>query len=498
MFYFSKSKYCDFKQCPKIPWLKKYKPEEYAVDDETQARFAAGNEVGDLAMGLFGEYVEVTILREDGTPDLKAMERYTAFCLKEGRETVCEASFNYNGLYCAVDILRKNGASYDIYEVKSSTSPDHHVYISDTAYQKYVLGKCGVKVGRVYIVTINSGYVFDGTLDLKKLFDVTDVTSLVEKEIGAVEGDLKEAEKVMASKTEPAIGISEACNTPYPCAFFGYCTRDLPSPSVFHLYRLGYKQKLALYERGIRSYEDVLRDGSGLNDLRRRQVEFALAEKGTHVDKEGIGAFLQTLSYPLYFLDFETVQPVIPRYVGTKPYQQIPVQYSLHILREADAAPEHREFLGRSEEDPRRALAERLVADIPADVCVLAYNKAFECSRLKELAEAFPDLSDHLLKIRDNIKDLLDPFQKGYYYNRDMGGSFSIKSVLPALYPDDPALNYHNLEGVHNGSEAMELFPKLKDMPADERAEAERNLLKYCELDTFALVKVFEELKRVS
>ncbi len=498
MFYFSKSKYCDFKQCPKIAWLKKYKPEEYLVDAETQARYTAGNEVGDLAMGLFGDFVEVTSYRADGTLDLKKMKALTRMYLAEGRENICEAAFDYQGLYCAVDILRKTQQGYDIYEVKSSTSPEHHVYVVDTSYQKYVLQKCGVKVNRVFVVTLDPLYVFNGVLDLHRLFKITEITALVDEELGTVEESLQEAEKVMSSKEEPAIDLSASCNDPYPCAFFGYCTRNLPSPSVFCLYRLAYEKKLALYREGIRSYKDVLESGGPLNEMRRRQVEFALEDRGTHIDREGIDGFLQTLTFPLYFLDFETVQPAIPRYIGTRPYQQIPVQYSLHILKEPGGELEHREFLGRPEEDPRRALAERLVADIPQDVCVLAYNKTFECTRIKELAAAFPDLQAHLLKIKENIKDLLDPFQRGYYYNRDMGGSFSIKSVLPAIYPDDPALNYHNLEGVHNGSEAMELFPRLKEMSEGERAEAERNLLKYCELDTYALVKVYEELKRVS
>ena len=129
---------------------------------------------------------------------------------------------------------------------------------------------------------------------------------------------------------------------------------------------------------------------------------------------------------------------------------------------------------------------------------MLAYNKSFECSRIHELSDLFPDLCEHLGDIEGNIRDLIDPFQAGYYYNRAMGNSFSIKSVLPAIYPNDPALDYHNLEGVHNGSEAMAIFPAIKDMPPEEAKEARRNLLKYCELDTFAMVKVWEELVRVT
>ena len=129
-------------------------------------------------------------------------------------------------------------------------------------------------------------------------------------------------------------------------------------------------------------------------------------------------------------------------------------------------------------------------------VCVTAYNKSFECGKLKELAELFPDPAEHLLDISENIVDLITPFQSGLYYNRAMGGSFSIKSVLPALFPDETSLDYHNLEDIHNGSEAMSAFPAMEHMPPDELERTRRNLLKYCELDTLAMVKVWEELKR--
>ena len=175
---------------------------------------------------------------------------------------------------------------------------------------------------------------------------------------------------------------------------------------------------------------------------------------------------------------------------------QIPFQYSLHYIEHEGGELKHKEFLAESGPDPRRALAERLCEDIPMNVCVTAYNKAFECTRLKELAFEFPDLAEHLLNIRDNIVDLLVPFQSGWYYNRAMGGSFSIKSVLPAIFPDDPSLDYHNLEGVQNGGEAMTIFPQIKDMPPEKQAKARHDLLKYCELDTYAMVKVWEELVR--
>ena len=144
-----------------------------------------------------------------------------------------------------------------------------------------------------------------------------------------------------------------------------------------------------------------------------------------------------------------------------------------------------------------RAIAERLCEDIPKNVCVTAYNKAFECARLKELAGYFPDLADHLLTIECNMKDLLVPFQSGYYYNKSMGGSFSIKSVLHALFPNDPALDYHNIDQIHNGGEAMTIFPQIQYMSEEDKATTRHNLLKYCELDTFAMVKLWEKLQEV-
>lgn len=230
------------------------------------------------------------------------------------------------------------------------------------------------------------------------------------------------------------------------------------------------------------------------NDKQLCQIEFALQDKGTYVEKENIRDFLSNLSFPLYFLDFETMQPVIPKYIRTKPYAQISFQYSLHYIENEGSELKHKEFLAESGTDPRRALAEKLCSDIPMGVCLTAYNKAFECTRIKELAETFPDLTEHLLNIKDNIVDLLVPFQSGYYYNRAMGGSFSIKSVLPAIFPDDPELDYHNLEGVHNGGEAMTIYPKIQFMAPEEQKAARHNLLKYCELDTYTMVKVWEAL----
>lgn len=494
---FSKSKYCLHIQCPKILWLKKYKPEEFAQDSSVENRMVTGNVVGDLAMGLFGDYTEVTVLDKEGKPDISAMIEKTKQCLLDGVENICEASFNYNGLYCAVDILRKEKDGYAIYEVKSSTAP-HYIYIVDISYQKYVLEKCGIKITGTYVVNIDSDYLFDGTLDIQKLFKITDVSAMVEDEysVHSIEAELDFAKRIINSPEEPNFDLDVRCENPYPCGFWKYCSKHLPTPSVFDIYRMPFKKCIELYKQGVIELKDVLAY-TKLNALQKQQIDFALNERQPHIDKDGIQQFLNGLSYPLYFLDFETMQLVIPEYPNSKPYQQITFQYSLHYIESKNGKLKHKEFLGISGEDPRRALAERLVADIPENACVLAYNRGFERGRIKELSQLFPDLADKLMNIHANIQDLIDPFHHGHYYTKAIGNSFSIKSVLPAMFPNDFELDYHNLEGVHNGGEAMTLFPLIKDLPPAEQEIARRNLLKYCELDTYAMVKIWQKLKEL-
>ena len=218
-------------------------------------------------------------------------------------------------------------------------------------------------------------------------------------------------------------------------------------------------------------------------------------------NKQFISRFAETnmrqLSYPIYFLDFESFQQAIPLYDNSHPFEQIVFQYSLHYVEHEGGPLHHKEYLAEPGEDPRRGLAEQLCRDIPTDVCVTAYNMSFEKGRIKGLAQLYPDLADHLMNIHDHIVDLMIPFRNKDYYCRAMQGSYSIKYVLPALFPDDPALDYHNLEGIHHGGEASAAFSNMPYMTSDLLEKARHNLLKYCELDTYAMVKVWERLKEV-
>ena len=492
----SKSKYCSAVQCVKMLWLKANRPEEIDESVMNEAVLETGNEVGDLAMSLFGDFVEVPFDK-----DLTKMLEKTDELIENCTEIIAEASFAYEGLFCSVDILKNKGnREVEIYEVKSSTEVKD-IYIHDVSYQHYVLSKLGYNVTRVCLVYINKHYVRHGDLDIHELFSIEDLTVEAKSNFELVEQNIDHYRKVMELKDDPDIDVGTHCSNPYDCGFFKYCTRNLPSPNVFDVSRLTINKKVKLYKNGIVSFKDLENAGE-LNDSQMMQVEYELNDFPDYIDLDEIRIFLSELTYPLYFLDFESFQPAIPQYENSKPYEQIPFQYSLHYILEEGGELYHKEFLAYPGEDPRRALALQLVEDIPQDVCTLAYNMGFEKGRIKTLAEIYPDLRVDLMNIHDHIKDLMIPFQKKHYYNKAMKGSYSIKYVLPALFPDDPSLNYHNLEGVHNGQEASATFKAMENMDKEELEAWRKNLLKYCELDTYAMVKIYykmmEEARRIS
>lgn len=508
----SKSRYTKFCQCPKNLWLSVNEPDLAPVDAALEARFAEGNLIGDLAMGLFGPYVEVTAFKDDRL-DLETMIARTAELMADPScNVICEASFNVeNGDrtdYCAVDILRRKSGGWAIYEVKSSTShlgdevanPEKfHKYAVDISYQKYVLESAGVKVTGTYLVTLNSDYVRNGELNIQELFYVLDLGDLVADEYAKVPGQSKHAHSVLALESVPDIDLGMHCTDPYSCAYWDYCTcqkgLDLKNDSqtVFSLYRLGMAKKFEYFNSGIVSFEHALQ--LKLSKMQQMQVTCCLNDT-EYINPQGIKEFLDKISYPLYFLDFESMMQALPQYDGTRPYMQVCFQYSLHYIEQEGGELKHTAYLAPSDgKDPRRPLAEALCRDIPKDVCIMAYNDPFEKTRIKEMAEAFPDLADHLMNIYAHIVDLLVPFRAGHCYKPAMGGSFSIKSVLPALFPGYAELDYHNLSQlVQNGGDAMSIFPRMKDMSAEDEKEARQALLEYCKLDTLAMVRVWEKL----
>ncbi len=483
----SKSRYCRGIQCPKMLWLEKYKPAVIEESDNSSV-LEQGNVVHEVARYLFGEHINI-----EYTDNLNEMIKDTYRTIESYEDVIItEASFNYEKNFCSVDILKKNKDNYEIYEVKSSTGV-HDVYINDASYQYYVLTSLGLNVTKCSIITINSSYERVGNIELDKLFTINDITNEVKSLQPKVKENIKKINTYMDSDIERNEAIDDHCYNPYLCPFFSYCTRNLPHPNVFDITKTPGVTAMKLYKQGYITFEDLLK--AKIGKKYRERIEYDLYDKPDHIDKLSIKEFLDTFSYPLYFLDFETYQMPIPLYDYVHPYEQVPFQYSLHYYEKENGELLHTEYLGIPGTDPRRALAEQLVKEIPLNVCTLAYNMSFEKGVIKRLATIYPDLSEHLMNIHNHIKDLEDPFSKRYYYTKDMAGSSSIKKVLPALFPDDPSLDYHNLDLIHNGAEAMNSFAKMATMSKEELEYTRERLLRYCELDTYAMVKIYKKLK---
>ncbi|MCL2216823.1 MAG: DUF2779 domain-containing protein [Defluviitaleaceae bacterium] len=433
----SKSKFCAGLQCPKILWMDNHMPDRFDSSVVNNSLTEDGNAVGDLAKGYF---------RAD---------------------VIAGASFAWDGNFCSVDLLRRVSGGYELVDVKayavsegSQTKNVKPLYIQDMAYQVYVLNKCGINIKKVSILQLNRNYIRQGELDIHRLFVMIDCTDLVFRRQKNIEKRVGKIRAIATGESEPIFQTGSRCNNPNECGYKNWCFRHLPH-------------------------------GSG----KQQQQASAIAENlKPHINKKAIRDFLSTVRYPLYYLDFETFRQPVPLWDNLSPYTQIPFQYSVHIQQEPCGEAMHKEFLGKECVDPRRNLAERLCKDIPMDVCVLAYNMSFEKGRLKYLARIFPDLAPHLMNIHDNMADLAFPFQSGAYYCPQMGCSYSIKVVLPALFPDSPELNYSSLSLIKNGGDAMAAYATLHKQPQEEVPKIREALLAYCKLDTLAMVKILEKL----
>lgn len=511
-FCISKSRFVSaWVHCNKYAWLERYMPEKKApVTEFTEALFDNGHKVGELAKKYLGVEVDLTATKADGSQDSAKMLKETERHMKLGTKVLAEASFQYDGRFCSVDILARNDdGTYDMYEVKSSREkepqkknprPIEPRYIKDASYQRYVLEHCGVPLKRVYLVLLSRNYVRGKTLDLDQYFVKVDVTAKTAAMQGEVAAKLADLQPVVTDSNEPASVICGGCKD---CEYFGYCGRNIPTPSPFNVQGLDFSIKCQYFNDGV-SFFDVPKKYIKLSKFAQRQIAYYNRPNDQYLDKAAVQAFLNKLSFPLYSLDFETYQATVPEYEGTSTNDAIPFQYSLHIMKKPDGdytegSPdlEERHFLDISGNDPRRGIAESLVANIPYGACVVAWNESTERKIIKRLAAAFPDLKDHLLSF--SYEDPSKLFKNGHYYVPAMGGRYSIKNVAPALYPDDPNMDYHKLEGnVKNGAQAMAAIALSKHMTPEELAKLQQDLQVYCGLDTMALVKILKKLYEVA
>jgi hypothetical protein len=477
------------RQCSKLLWFRyNAKDQIPAPDENQQAVFDQGKEVGELAQRLFpgGLVVAPDIIN----PSEVIAETQEAIL---SRRPLYEAAFSYHGGYARADILVPvAGDAWDLVEVKSTTSLKDEVHLPDIAFQTFVLTGAGIKLRKCFLAHINNEFVRHGPIDPKKFFTLAEVTQVVSAMSRDIADQIDAMQRVIGAKSHPDVQIGPQCDSPYTCALHDRCWSFLPEASVFTLYRGGQKA-FSLLDRGIQKIADIPAEVE-LTDNQSIQRAAVLAGQ-PHIDRPALTAFLGQLEYPVSYLDFETIGTAIPLFDGVKPYQQVPFQYSLHILRSANAKAEHCQFLAEGTADPRPEFMRQLRADLPEIGSVVTYNASFENSRLKECCELLPEYKPWLRKVTPRIVDLLLPFRGFRYHHPDQHGSNSMKAVLPALTGG----GYDHLTIQEGGAASREfLRVTFGDVSAAERRRVRKALEEYCSLDTLGMVQIVNEIKRLT
>jgi len=482
----SKSRFQKGLQCPRALWLSVHEPQAAApVMESKQWIFDQGTEVGRLAQQLFAGGVEVT---EDYRHQREAIET-TRRLIEDGATVLYEPAFYFDGVLVRVDVLVKTGDVWDLYEVKSTTKvrPEH---VTDAAVQTYVVEGCGLTVRRVSIVHLDTSYVYEGgEYDVSSLFTVADVTAEARAFMPEVP-QLLESFRTMLEGPEPEVRVGSRCTTPYECDFSARCHAFMPAEHpITNLPRLSERALHALLDLGVTCIRDIPDDFSGLTSAQAQTVAAVKAGEPL-IRSDGLAAALGALTWPVYHLDFETINPALPLWPGTRPYQVIPFQYSIHV-HQRDGSFEHREYLHTDGTDPRRPLAERMLADLGEAGSITHYT-SFERQRLEGLAAAFPDLAGRIEAVLSRLFDL-EPVIKRFTTHPDACGRTSIKYVLPAWCPD---MSYAGLEIGDGQTASVRYTMAVRGMlSAEETEQLYADLLVYCGQDTFAMVRLLERLR---
>jgi len=492
----SKSKFILGQQCHKSLWLNinGIKPTNQP-DDSSIERLNAGNEVGEEAKKLFPGGVEIPFIK--GNDGFQKMCDLTSDAIKSGSHTIYEASFLREGVFIRVDIMHLLPEGWDIYEVKSSSSLRSY-HKEDASLQWYILDRViELELNNIYVITLNNKYSKDGDINTKKLFTLHDLSSFVLSNQVNVKDELNKILHVTDSDIEPKVDIGSHCKKPHECGYFDRCwpkkIKDLNS--VFRLYRLNTDKKLSLYNQGIDTFEK-LKPSIKLSSTQLNQIK-AYEALEPIINKVKINSFIEAVEYPISYFDFETFTDAVPIYDGQKAHMQMPFQYSLHIQDSIDSEHDelmHYEFIADINKDPRRAIAESLLKNLPERGTIMAYNQSFEISRIKDLADHCPDIATDLLNLNDRFLDLITPFRGGGYYHHEFGGGFSIKKVLPVLCPDDESLDYNKLE-ISNGGMASGAYKEMRNQTKEEISLTRKKLFDYCWLDTYAMYAIYSKLQ---
>ncbi|MEJ2181185.1 MAG: DUF2779 domain-containing protein [Gammaproteobacteria bacterium] len=476
---FSKTSIIAGLQCAKHLYLKMHHPE--LSTPIVSPMMTTGDVVEQHARS---EFSDAAIVERSGEQD--PFKKTQALIADTSVNAIFQAALRHDGVEVYVDVLQRDGEAWSLIEIKAASGvKDHH--IDDVTIQAWVALKAGLNIKNFKIMHINSGFVYQGHHDYSGLIYVEDVSERVHSHLVFIDDFIGKAHQIVAG-SQPGIHIGSHCNKPYSCEFKAYC-ESVDARYPVSVLPNGQKVVSEMMARGIYDLRDIPVDALRSDThLRVRNITVrGEAELDLHAAQ-----ILNELEYPRYYLDFECIQFAIPVWFGTRPYQQIPFQFSCHVERDQDNI-EHEEFLDVTGLDPRRQFAKTLLTTCGDRGPVIVYNQSFEKRVIKELAEQFDDLAEALLSINTRVFDLL-PIVKNHYYHPDMKGSWSIKKVLPCLVPE---LRYDALGEVQDGTQAQQAYLQiyggtLTPLAQDKLIE---DMRAYCALDTLAMVKIVERLK---
>ena len=474
-------------QCLRKLYLACYQPElSTRPDSAQQARFDAGSEAGELARKLRPGGV---LIDEPYDRHSEAVERTRSLLKERNVPAIYEAGFLEDGVRIRVDILaRASGESWDLIEVKSSMSTKGE-HIPDAAVQLMVVEKAGLTVSKVGLAHMSRDYVYPGgDYEVDQLFAVDDITDDARAYVEGVADRLDAMRQPLTEAEPPDIAVGSHCNKPYRCEFYAHCRSREPDWSIEDLPRFSSGQREELRARGIRSILEIP-DRQQLSPVQERARQSVIT--GKPQVSVSLTDELDNIVPPAHFLDFETLGPALPVYKGTRPYAMVPFQWSDHVLHE-DGRISHDEYLAEGSDDPRADLAEALVAQLAGAATIVAYS-SYEQTCIRSLIDALPDHQASLERLLAlPWVDLLKIVQ-GHYYHRNFHGSFSIKSVLPAIAPE---FGYKDLEIQDGNLAAVAFIESISPDTAPERRERLRSdMLAYCKRDTEAMLRVVDAMR---
>lgn len=477
----SKSRFLSGLQCHKRLYLEIHTPHLAAeMDDRRRMMLDMGKEINEIAHRYFPGGA---LVAEDHRHTTAALEKTAALMADPNVTAIFEGAFQFEGTLVRVDVLERVDAAWRLIEVKAA-SRVKSVHLDDLAVQTHVLRGTGLDLTGIFLMHVNRQYAYPGgEVDVERLFALEDLTEVILEKLPEVSSRLDEMRSMLGQHHVPDVEPDHHCHSPYECPFWLHCTASKPTRWIYYL--PGRKDLMRrLRQQGIETIDEIPPQVS-LTHLQQRMKE------NVEWISPKLEEVLQSVRYPVHHLDFETVMPAIPLYAHTHPYQPIPIQWSNHT-ESADGALRHTAYLCTKEKDPREEIAVSVLASVGEEGSICVYSE-YELYIVKALAEAVPRLRKDLLRVAKRLWDLLEVLQ-GHYYHPDFQGSFSIKSVLPALVP---ALDYGNLE-IRDGATASATYHQMMFVETDwvERQRLESALHAYCARDTLGMVELRRTLGR--